>query len=345
MGLSVAFNLLKSGLLMTVPSLGRCASSPLRGAARRLARLTSLCALLLGLTAFAQTTTTPVAITIAESLHPNLDTFTFGAADCATPISIQWTNTLLINLTSCGANPLKMWVTAGECRDEIGLNDSALEDIDAVTLNTVRQGRFNVTPIKDFPDFKTTTTTDGGTLQQCGSMEPFTKQHRICGSVAYKLNSGFGCTGDNTFQTATSLKVVYDSEPPSAPTITDYAAQDEAVKVGFTVDSDTSVVLLEVMGGKYTDFTQIKDGSASNSSIKGDGLENNVMYQVRLRARDAAGNTSEPSPEISATPIKTLGFYGYYKDLGGTDQGCSVGMGLMPLLLTAFALRRLRRKS
>ncbi len=327
MGLSVAFNLLKSEPLMRL-------------------RLSLLCALLSGLTAFAQTTTTPVlAISITESLHPNLDTFTFGAADCATPISIQWTNTVAINLTQCGANPMKMWVTAGECRDIPGDGDTRLEDIDALTLNSVRQGRFNVTPNKDFPDFKTTTTTDGGTLQQCGSTEPFTKAHRICGSVAYRLSSGIGCTGDNLFQPATSLKVVYDSEPPSPPVITESAAQDEAVKVSFTADSDTSVVLLEVMGGKYTDFTQIKDGSASNSSIKGGGLENNVTYQVRLRARDAAGNTSEPSPEITVTPIKTLGFYGYYKDLGGTDQGCSVGMGLMPLLLTAFALRRLRRKS
>lgn len=327
MGLSVAFNLLKSGLLMTL-------------------RLTSLCALLSGLTAFAQTTTTtPLAITISESLHPNLDTFTFGAADCSTPISIQWTNTLLINLTQCGANPLKLWVTSGECGDLPREGDSRLPDVDATALSVTRQGRFNVTPTTDFPDFKTTTTADGGTLQQCGSAEPFTKTHRICGSVAYKLNSGFGCTGDNSFQPATSLKVVYDSEPPTPPTITEYAAQDEAVKVGFTVDSDTSVVLLEVNGGKFTDFTQIKDGTASNSSIKGDGLENNVTYQVRLRARDAAGNTSEPSAEIMVTPIKTLGFYGYYKDLGGTDQGCSVGMGLMPLLLTAFALRRLRRKS
>lgn len=326
MGLSVAFNLLKSGLLMTV-------------------RLVLLCALLSGLTASAQTMTTPIlAITIREYAHPNADTFTFGAGDCATPIGIQWTNTLAINLTQCIAMPLKIWVTAGECGEKAGANDISVAEIDSFTLSSARQGRITVTPNKDFPDFVNTSTTDGGVLQQCGSAEEFTKTHRVCGSVEYKVYSTLGC-GDSTFNTAQGLKVVYDSKPPTAPTITEYAAQDEAVRVSFDADDDTSVILLEVKGPNDADFRQIQESSASNESIKGGGLENNVEYQVQIRARDAAGNTSVPSAPITVTPIKTLGFFGYYKDLGGTDQGCSVGIGLMPLLLTAFALRRLRRKS
>lgn len=329
-----------------MPSFSRrCASAPLRAAARRLAPLATLCALLTGLPAFAQTTVVP-ALRLTR-IETNLDSYTFGAGQCNDTVGVRWTNTLLINLTQCIQMPLKLWLTAGECSDAMGAGDVALPDVDAFTLNSVqlgRQGTFTV-KIADLPEFKNTTTADGGTLQGCGSAQEFEKTHRVCGSVEYRVQSGFGCGGDSIFQRAAPFNLVYDSKPPTAPTITEYAAQDEAVRVGFTVDADTSVVLLEVKGPTDADFRQIQESLASNESIKGDGLENNVEYQVQLRARDAAGNTSVPSPPINVTPILTLGWYGYYRQLGGTDQGCSVGLGLMPLLLTAFALRRSRRKS
>jgi hypothetical protein len=333
MGLRVAFNLLKSEPLMSF-------------------RTTTLCAVLIpvlmtGLTAFAQTTTILPGISLTR-VENNVDTYTFGAAQCNDTIGVRWTNTLLINTSQCAPAPLKLWLTSGECGDDLvqGSTDVALPEIDAFTLNSAqlgRQGTFTV-KIAELPDFKNTTTADGGMLQACGTSE-LEKTHRVCGAVSYRVQSTFGCSGDPIVQRASPpFKLVYDSKPPGPPTITEYAAQDEAVRVGFTVDTDTSVVLLEVKGPADVDFKQIQESLASNSSIKGDGLENNVSYEVQLRARDAAGNTSVPSAPITVTPIKTLGFFGYYKDLGGTDQGCSVGVGLMPLLLTALALRRLGAK-
>ena len=313
-------------------------------------RLATLCAVLMGSPALAQAVVPAITLTRVET---NLDTYTFGAAQCGDTVGVRWTNTLLISLTQCIQMPLKLWLTAGECGNAMvaGSTDVALTEIDAFTLSSTasgRQGTFTV-KIPDLPEFKNTTTADGGVLRQCGGPEEFEKTHRVCGAVEYKVNAGgFGCSGDSVFQTATPFKLVYDSKPPTAPTITEYAAQDEAVRVGFTVDTDTSLVLLEVKGPADADFRQIQEGLASNKSIKGTGLENNVTYEVQIRARDAAGNTSVPSTPITVTPIKTLGFFGYYKELGGTDQGCSVGLGLMPMLLVALALRRAgskRRKS
>ena len=168
--------------------------------------------------------------------------------------------------------------------------------------------------------------------------------HRVCGSV--KTQSGFPPTcGQTAFTHATPLRLIYDTRPPGLPIIETNTPQDEAVKVTFSVDSDTTVVMLEVKSPTDADYRQIAEGPSSNLSIRGDKLENSVPYFVRLRARDAAGNVSNPSAEITMTPIRTIGFFGAWEKAGGTDAGgCSTGAGVMPLLLLAFAFRRARKQ-
>lgn len=283
------------------------------------------------------------AIAINPILSPSSDSYTFGAAACNDTVTVRWTNTLTIILTQCSQSPLKLWATAGECQETPGTADTRYEDVPSLTLNGVRQGSFSV-KISELPDFKATTSADGGTLLPCSSSTPFTKTHRICGNVEYALSTGISC-GTTTKLAATPLRLVFDTLPPGKPTITDYAAQDEAVRAGFTVDSDTTTVIMEVQGPTDVDFREIASTASTNGTIRGTGLQNNVPYVVRLRAKDGAGNPSEPSDSITATPIRTLGFWGYYKEAGGTDAGgCSVGTGLVPLLLAAFAFRRARKQ-
>lgn len=303
-------------------------------------RLATLCTLLTGAASFAQTVLPRLAIVRLDD--PNLDTYTFGVAECNDTLTLGWTNTLTIPLTACSSNPLKIWSTAGECQETPGTADTRYEDVPSLTLNTIRQGTFSV-KIAELPEFKTTTTADGGTNLPCASGVVTTKIHRICASVEYANFTG--TCGAAQRQTATSLKLVFDTQPPSPPEITEVSAQDQAVRLGFTVDSDTSVVTLEVKGPTDADWREIAETASTNGLIRGDKLENNVPYFARLRARDAAGNASEPSTEIQVTPIRTVGFWGYYKDAGGTEQGgCSVGVGLLPLLLAAFAFRRARKQ-
>lgn len=306
-------------------------------------RLVTLCTLLAGSTALAQSVLPEISITRVDD--PNLTTYTFGAAQCNDTLTLRWSNTLTFTLaTQCSQNPLKLWASAGDsCPEAPGTGDTRYEDVPSLTLNSIRQGTFSV-KISELPDFKATTTADGGTQLSCTSGTAFTKTHVICGSVEYALSSGITC-GTATKMTAVPLKLIFDTLPPGKPTITEYAAQDEAARLGFSVDSDTSVVLMEVQGPTDGDFRQIAETAASNGFVRGDGLENNVSYLVRLRARDAAGNVSEPSETIEVTPIRTLGFWSYYKEVGGTDTGgCSVGAGLMPMLLAAFAFRRSRKQ-
>lgn len=305
-------------------------------------RLFTLFTLLAGSGAFAQVLP---RLAILRTDDPNVDTYTFGVAECNDTLTLGWSNTLILTLSNaCGMNPLKLWSTAREsCGDEPTADDTSYTEVPSSTVDQIRQGTFTV-KISELPAFKPTTTTDGGTQLTCGSATPFTRTHRVCASAKYTVFAGTTC-GSPSFQTATPLKLTYDTEPPAPPTITEYAAQDKAVRMGFTVGSDTTIVTMEVKGPDDADFRELAETAASNGSIRGDGLENNVPYFVRLRGRDDAGNVSEPSAELQVTPIRTLGFWGYYKDAGGTEQGgCSTGAGVMPLLLAAFAFRRARKQ-
>ncbi len=308
-------------------------------------RLVTLSTFLVATASLAQTTQVLPRLAITRPDDPNVDTYTFGADQCSATLTLNWTNTLTTLSASCLTNPLKLWSTAGECQETgPGADDTRYDEVPFLTLVGIRGGSFSV-KIAELPDFKTTAIADGGTNLPCGDPTPFTKTHKVCGMVDYAISSGFGC-GTAQHQMATPLKLVYDTQPPSPPTIDDSTAQDKGVRVAFTlVSSDTSTVLLEVKGPDDLDWRQLNEVPATNGVITGSGLQNNVPYQVRLRAKDGAGNVSDPSAEITVTPILTLGFWGFYKDAGGTEQGgCSVGAGLMPLLFAAFAFRRARKQ-
>jgi len=206
-------------------------------------------------------------------------------------------------------------------------------------VQAVKQGTFTVT-IAELPGFNASAS-DGG-LTVCGSAN-VAKTQRICGSIEYGISSGFGaCTTSKL--NATPLKLVYDTAPPAAPTITQYGALDQGVRIGFTAPSDASTVTVEAKGPSDADYRQLAETASTNTQIQGKGLQNATTYDVRLRSIDAAGNVSDPSSSVSVTPIKTLGFYGFYKQSGGTDAGCSTGLGLVPALVALFALRRRARK-
>lgn len=308
-------------------------------------RLLTLCTLLVGGAAFAQTNTVLPRLAIVRVDDPNLDTYTFGASACNDTITVRWSNTLTFTLANqCGQNPLKLWASAGSsCPETPGTSDLRFTDVPSLTVDSIRQGQFSV-KLSELPEFKAASATDAGTALPCGSATPFTTPHVICGSVEYALPSGIGCA-NTTKMTATPLKLVYDTLAPTQPSISDYTAQDGAVRVGFSVDSDTSTVIIEVKGPTDPDWFEKGETTAAATYIRAEGLTNNTIYDVRIRAKDAAGNISEPSALVQVTPIRTVGFWGFYKDAGGTDGGgCSTGLGLAPLLFVAFAFRRSRRQ-
>lgn len=303
-------------------------------------RLLALLFAVASLSASAQTIITPnVAFRRVGDLTN--DTFTFGAGQCNDTITVQWTNTTTIAfVSSCSSNSMKVWSTAGECANTPGTGDVRYDDIPGSTLQQIKQGTFNV-KLAELPGFSSTLTTDGG-MVTCGT-QGLSKPHRLCGAIEYTVFTGTLC-GSATTYTASPLKLNYDTLPPGVPQITATSAEDQGVKVSYTVDSDASLVQLEVRAQGDTDFTMIKEATASNNSISGTGLVNNTTYDVRLRAVDAAGNISDPSPAEAVTPIKTLGFYGYYRSIGGSDRGCSAGWGIAPALGLWLLVRARQRR-
>lgn len=294
-------------------------------------RAAVLVAMTAGLAASAQTTTT-AAITLRAGAD-NTDTYTIGPSDCTLRLRVTWTyNYALGNLCSS----LKLWSTDGSCGDAPGTNDVRYDDVSVITLTTTRSGSFDV-PIATLPAFAAT-----DTATPCGAAN-LSKTHQVCGAVTYSLST-CGGFGTPSTQEASPLKIVYDTLPPTAPTITGVTELDQSATVGFSVDTDTAYVLAEVQAQGTTGFVSKGEVVATAGSIKVTGLLNGTTYDLRLRARDEAGNVSDPSDVRPVTPIKTIGFWGAYRAAGGTDTGgCNAAPGLLPALLVLLPFWRRRR--
>lgn len=312
----------------------------------RMVWLTSL----LASAALAQSTPLSPSLSIFRADEPTSSTYTFGVAACNESITLTWSNTLLFQLSSqCSRNDLQIWSTAGTCGDDPGPQDKKYQNVSYLLLDTgSRQGTFSI-KISELPDFQMTTSADGGVSLPCNSTTPMTKVHRVCGAVKYAQSNGLGGCNTQTVQKATELELVLDTEPPAVPSISNVTAQDGAARVEFAVGSDTAVVLIEgrfaVDDGGEPEYQTMGEAPATNGFVRAERLQNATEYELRLRARDAAGNVSEPSASVRLKPIRTLGFWEYYKQNGGTDTGgCSAGAGLLPALCALFVSRRARKQ-
>lgn len=300
-----------------------------RAMIRRLTRAAVLVVMTAGLAASAQTTTTS-ALTLRAGSDAT-DTYPLKATDCNLKLAVTWTYNYNVGFL-CTA--LKLWSTDGECGDAPGDNDVRYDDVSQLIVTSTRSGTFTV-PIADLPGFKS------GTATPCGSAN-LTKTHKVCGVIEYAQTT-CGFTTQPKLQ-ASPLKIVYDTLPPTAPVISDATALDQSATVKFSADTDSAYVMAEVRAQGSTDFVSGGEVLASAGSIKVTGLANGTTYDIRLRARDANDNVSEPSDPVAVTPIKTIGFWGAYRYAGGTDRGgCSAAPGLLPGLLLLWPLWRRRR--
>ncbi|MFO0597318.1 MAG: MXAN_2561 family MXYO-CTERM-anchored protein [Myxococcaceae bacterium] len=307
-------------------------------------RLLAVTFLLLAAPVFAQTVVLP-QITFRAANDLTNDTFTFGTGNCNDTVTVRWTNTTTLSfITTCSASPvMKVWATTGECNTTPGTGDLRYDDIPGLTLQGVKQGSFDV-KLANLPGFNASLTTDGGVVT-CGTTG-ITSNHKICGDIEYTAFTGSFCSTTSTHTSASPLKMVYDTQPPGVPTMTDDPKPlDQGVRVDFSADSDTALVLLEVRAQGDADYRQIAEAVSTNKFVTGNNLVNNTTYDVRIRAQDKAGNTSDPTASASVTPIKTLGIYGFYRNAGGTDGGCATAPGLGAALALGFFLRRRHRRS
>lgn len=285
--------------------------------------------------AFAQTNpiTNIVQFGIRETPTNTSDQIVIGPSSCGTQRALFW---IWNQVTPQACDNLRIWATSGgECGAEPKSGDKEYDSIPFIQLTTLRSGQFTIT-INELPGFA------AGTSTPCGSATA-NVTHRICASVRTAIQ----CNG---FQAATAqvaspaLRLVYDVEPPNAPVISSLTAQDKALKVGYSVSSDTTELVPLVRAQGETEFRRRSaEAVSSGKELIIDSLLNGTTYEVVLRARDGAGNESVDSELNAGTPIRTIGFWGAFRDAGGTETGgCSLapGQALGLLALTFWISRR-----
>jgi subtilisin family serine protease/fibronectin type 3 domain-containing protein len=93
-----------------------------------------------------------------------------------------------------------------------------------------------------------------------------------------------------------------DTTPPSAPTGLAATAGDGQVALGWTDNVEPDLAAYRVYR-RNADGTWSLISTATASAYTQTGLTNGTSYTYRVTARDATGNESVPSLEVSATPL------------------------------------------
>lgn len=291
----------------------------------------SLVFVLLASTALAQTPgANLVTFAVRENPQATTDQMIIGASSCGTSRLVYW---VWNQLGTQPCNNMRLWATEGSCGNEPAAADVEFDAVNPIIITSVRTGTLTIA-IDELPGFK------AGSATPCGGAATLTKEHKICAAVP----ASFQCFGLQMPQTvlATPLRIIYDAQPPNAPILSTVLAQDKALKVSFTVSSDTASVVPLVRVAGSADFVRRSAISlGAGRELVVDGLLNGVEYEVRMTALDAAGNESAESESITGTPRRTVGFWGAYREAGGTDTGgCSLAPGLAPLAALAWIFRR-----
>ncbi len=278
--------------------------------------------------AFAQAATTGLTIRLAAD--PSTDEYTFNASACRETLTAEWK---YVPSTGAMCTVLSLWATEGECGDAPATGDVRYDDVPQLTVQTAGQGTWPV-KIAELPAFRQ------GSATPCGT-DGLAKTHRLCGAVSmttYDCNSG-----TRNVLRASPLKLTHDTKPPAVPVITAVEAQDGAAGVTFTVDTDAETVVVEAKGPTDADYVTRGDAAASAGTVRATKLVNGNTYDVRLKAVDGAGNVSEPTEPWAVTPIRTVGFWGVYRQKGGSDPGGCAAAGGGPAALWALWLLSRRR--
>jgi len=164
-----------------------------------------------------------------------------------------------------------------------------------------------------------------------------TTSFRLCASTNRVVGDIIGTTCQDSISSVgtPTIDFVYDPEPPPAPAAPTVTGLDSALSAHVTVSGDAALMRVEVRqltegedgGVGVGELVTSKEQIASNTVFRLDGLENGVEYAVRAIAVDAAGNTSEPSPIATGTPVASNGFYGGYIGAGGAETGGCTAAG------------------
>ena len=262
----------------------------------------------------------------------------YGADDCGVTVTATWT---LVPSTLGACTNITFWLTT-----ESSCNDykppAGQNPVGAVPVTTTpgfpaqNSGQISF-PVTQLPLFQ------GNDPASCPAADREV-EYRLCGGYQNPSTATGACDGNGGRTVTNNPPIVrYDTKPPGTPTLSGVQPLDGGAAISVSAGDDTHVVIVEATAEGQESRSAEQD--ARNGRIILMGLVNGIEYQVTARARDLAGNESEPSAAVTVTPVETAGFWQAYKDAGGQDQGgCSQAgggaLGLGALLLARFFGRR-----
>ena len=262
------------------------------------------------------------------------ETATFSGEDCGGRTTVNWT----VTTATQTCTELRLWVTAASCGDDFTAADFDLGDFN---IATVRAGTVNI-DVLDLPGW--TSAADGGV----GCSDASTKTWKVCGYFETPGGIGF-CSGSNNTKTTKSATLKYDGLPPPAPTLIEARGIDGAIRARVTTGEDTRAVRFAARpSGDTSPFVFGGDVLviSGTADARIEGLSNGQFYEVAAIGVDSAGNQSGESNILEGKPNLVQGFWGAYKDAGGSEAGgCAAAPGLVFALasITAVLVSRRRR--
>lgn len=272
------------------------------------------------------------------------DPIRFGPSRCGETVRLTWTYTPSLG-TAC--SELTLWSTAqSSCGDGPASGDVTYPSVSQVVLVGAKTGAIDV-KLVELPGFVSQTLSDGGVTNPvvCGAPDTLV-EHLICGSATSGgLTGCFNLPLTPPKMRASPMKLVFDTKPPTAPVIVEENATNESATITFEKNTDAAFVVATatevVEDGGAPDPVESPKAAATQGTVKVTDLTNNRTYSVQLHFIDAADNVGPKSEPVLVTPIPTVGFWGAYQRAGGTDQGgCSISLGLMPILAAAWFIIR-----
>ena len=150
-----------------------------------------------------------------------------------------------------------------------------------------------------------------------------------------------------------AVKITIDMKAPNAPTEAPSirSAENSLLITVPEVGGDIDTYEVCVQASESSE-TPVCESILADMEYRFEGLDNNKAYTVTYRVYDSAGNSSDDSPEASATPAEVRDFAEIYSAdyPGGERGGCMSRSSARPLLsgcllfLGLLGLNQLRRK-
>lgn len=250
-----------------------------------------------------------------------------GPNSCDAQIAVSYDAIAGISL----CERMEIWASTGGCETERG---------EAPLLASVSNSDFlnNGGRVSDTIDVHV------GSLPIFGEVAcaDYTDEAEVSLCAAFKVTQLYGdCL---SVQSSTEPLIIFDALPPPRPVIDSVVSLDSALRLRVPIDPDVRLFVdLALADAPDAPWTRVASTTTTGQGVTVSGLENDVRYRLRVIAEDSALNVSEPSEVVEGTPIATQGFWGDYKDAGGSEVGCSAA-GSGPLSLLALLALLWRRR-